>query len=125
MSGVQKRILVVEDEEPLQEMYREVFTNAGHSVDVAENGRIGFRKGATFDFDVVICDLQMPDWHGIDAIKSILLVKPSCRFIVVSGYADRKIADELRVMPEVLAIFAKPVAMDKLLAAIAAVSSDR
>jgi YesN/AraC family two-component response regulator len=64
---------------------------------------------------------QMPDWHGIDAIKSILLVKPSCRFIVVSGYADREIADEVRVMPEVLAIFAKPVAMDKLLAAIAAV----
>ncbi len=110
-----KRILVVEDEQPLQELYQEVFSRQGHNVEVAENGRIGFRKGVTFDYDLIICDLYMPEWNGVDTIKSILLVKPNCRFIVVSGYTDRKIADKLCNIKAVLKVFAKPVDIRKLI----------
>lgn len=100
---------MVEDEIPLQEMYRDVFERKVHSVDVADNGKIGFRKGVTFDYDVIICDLYMPEWNGVDTIKSILLIKPDCCFIVVSGYADKKIADELHEIGRVMKIFSKPV----------------
>ncbi len=100
---------MVEDEVLLQELYIEAFSRSGHEVDVAENGRIGFRKGVTFDYDIIICDLHMPEWNGVDAIKSILMVKPHCHFIVVSAYADRKIADDLRNIGSVLKLFAKPV----------------
>lgn len=109
MKSETKRILIIEDEVPLQELYCEVFTRDGHTVEIAENGRLGFRMGVTFDYDLIVCDLHMPEWNGVDAIKSILLVKPACRFIVVSGYADKKIADELYDIKEVLGIFAKPV----------------
>jgi DNA-binding NtrC family response regulator len=112
--GNSKRILVVEDEEPLQEMYQEMFGRSGHVVEVAENGRIGFRKAATFDYDLIICDLHMPEWNGVDAIKSILLVKPNCKFIVVSGYADKKIADELYDIPAILKVLAKPADIHQL-----------
>ncbi|MEZ4550890.1 MAG: response regulator [Desulfobacterales bacterium] len=115
----QKHVLVVEDEQPLQELYAEVFTRNGYGVDVAENGRIGFRKGVTFDYDIIICDLHLPEWHGVDAIKGILMVKPQCRFVVVSGYTDRKIADELRNIDKVIRLFAKPVDMDELFQCIA------
>ena len=106
-----KRILIVEDESMLQELYVETLERGGHIVEVAENGRIGFRKGVTFDYDIIICDLHMPEWNGVDAIKSILLVKPHCKFIVVSAYADRKIADDLRRIENVITLFAKPVDM--------------
>ena len=113
-----KHVLVVEDEVPLQELYTETLNRSGHTVEVAENGRVGFRKGVTFDYDIIICDLHMPEWNGVDAIKSILLVKPECRFIVVSAYADRKIADDLRSIPAVLELFTKPVDMDLLVTCI-------
>lgn len=115
-----KHILVVEDETLLQELYIETLQRSGYTVDVAENGRIGFRKGVTHDYDIIICDLHMPEWNGVDAIKSILLVKPKCRFIVVSAYADRKIADDLRSINRVLKLFAKPVDMNSLTHCIAA-----
>lgn len=114
-----KRILIVEDEVPLQELYVEALQRGGHTVEVAENGRLGFRKGVTFDYDVIICDLHMPEWNGVDAIKSILMVKPDCRFIVVSAYADRKIADDLRRIKSVLKLFAKPVDIHAVSACIA------
>ncbi len=115
-----KRILIVEDESMLQELYVETLERSGHTVEVAENGRIGFRKGVTFDYDIIICDLHMPEWNGVDAIKSILLVKPHCQFIVVSAYADRKIADELRRIKNVIALFAKPVDMHAVTECLAA-----
>jgi DNA-binding NtrC family response regulator len=121
MENIGKRILVIEDEEPLQDLYSEFFSRKGHTVDVAENGRFGFRKGVTFDYDIIVCDLHMPEWNGVDAIKSILLVKPGCRFIVVTGYADKRIADELRAIPEVLKVFSKPADMHSLLTCIDAV----
>ncbi len=114
-----KHILVVEDEELLQELYTETLHRSGYKVDVAENGRIGFRKGVTSDYDIIICDLHMPEWNGVDAIKSILLVKPECRFIVVSAYADRKIADDLRRISAVIRLFAKPADMNDLTHCIA------
>lgn len=114
-----KHILIVEDEVLLQELYIETLQRQGHMVDVADNGRIGFRKGVTYDYDVIICDLHMPEWNGVDAIKSILLVKPECRFIVVSAYTDRKIADDLRRISRVLKLFAKPVDMHALAHCIA------
>ena len=114
-----KRILVVEDEKPLQELYSEAFSRSGHFVEVADNGRHGFRKATTFDYDIIICDLHMPEWNGLDAIKGILLVKPQCRFIVVSAYADRKIADDLDDIQEVLRVFAKPVDIHDVLTCIA------
>lgn len=113
-----KRILVLEDEEPIQELYEAVFGRKGNTVEIASDGRIGFRMAATFDYDIIICDLHMPDWNGLESIKSILLVKPDCKFIVISGFADCKIADELRAIPEVLQIFSKPADMKEVAALI-------
>lgn len=122
MKSLGKRILVIEDEEPLRELYSEMFSRKGFTVDAAENGRTGFRMGVTFDYSVVICDLHMPEWNGVEAIKSILLVKPNCKFIVVTGYADKRIVDELHAIPEVIKIFAKPADMHSLISCISAAS---
>lgn len=96
-----KRILIVEDEIMLQELFVETLERSGHKVEAADNGRIGFRKRVTFDYDIIICDIHMPEWNGVDAIKSILLVKPQCKFIVLSAYADRKVADDFRLITSV------------------------
>lgn len=116
-----KRILIIEDEEPLQELYSEILNRHNYMVEVAENGRIGFRKGATFDYDVIVCDLHMPDWNGVEAIKAILMVKPQCRFIVISAFADRKIVDELYDIPEVKQIFSKPADLNEIIGCISAI----
>jgi YesN/AraC family two-component response regulator len=110
-----QRVLIVDDEKSIQELFGKALIKHGHNAEVAENGRLGFRMATTFDYDTIIFDLHMPEWNGVDAIKGILLIKPKCRFIVVSAYADRKIADSLRAIPEVLALLSKPADIFEIL----------
>lgn len=114
MSVKHKKVLIVEDEESIRKIFSHTLRRRRHIVDVAENGRIGFRKATTFDYDVILFDLHMPEWNGVDSIKGILLVKPKSRFLVVSAYADRKIADDLRKIPEVMAVLLKPADIDDI-----------
>jgi YesN/AraC family two-component response regulator len=115
MMGVVKKVLVVDDEQPILELFTALLERRGHKVDVAENGRIGFRKATTTSYDLVIFDLHMPEWNGIDAIKGILLVKPKSKFLVVSGYAENAIADELRAIKAVKGILEKPANLEEII----------
>lgn len=110
-----RRVLIVEDEESICELFHETLSRRNHEVEAAENGRLGFRKATTFDYDVILFDIHMPEWNGIDSIKGIQLVKPNSRFLVVSAYADRKIADELRAIPEVIGVLLKPADINDII----------
>lgn len=116
--GVVKKVLVVDDEQPILELFSKLLEKRGHKVDVAENGRLGFRKATTITYDIIIFDLHMPEWNGVDAIKGILLVKPKSKFLVVSGYAKKAIADELLSIKEVIGILEKPAKLEEVLAYI-------
>lgn len=114
MSIRHKRVLIVEDEPDIREIFATALMRNNHKVEVAENGRIGFRKATTFNYDIILFDLHMPEWNGVDSIKGILMIKPLSKFLVVSAYADRKIADDLRSIPEVLSVLLKPADIDQI-----------
>lgn len=114
-----KRILLIEDEANIRGLYMDLFQSDEFEVDQACDGQEGFRLATTNSYDVIISDLKMPNWNGVDSIKSICLVKPATKFIVVTGYAESDMADELRDHPAVVKMFPKPVDLLQLLDAIA------
>ncbi|WP_181699496.1 hybrid sensor histidine kinase/response regulator [Chthonobacter albigriseus] len=57
-------VLVVDDEPEVADLIREILTRAGHSVDVAENGKAGLRRTEDRRYDAVFCDLRMPELDG-------------------------------------------------------------
>ena len=104
-----KKVLLIDDEQPILELLSRALEKRGHQYDIAENGRIGFRKAVEEDYSLIICDLHMPEWNGVESIKGISMVKPNSKFIVVSGYAANAIADEVRSLENVIAVMGKPV----------------
>lgn len=110
-----KKVLLVDDEQPILELFSRALEKRGHQYDTAENGRIGFRKAIDEDWDLIVCDLHMPEWNGVESIKGILLVKPDSKFLVVSGYAANVIADEVRNLDNVIAVLRKPVELAELI----------
>ena len=111
-----KKVLLIDDEEPILNLFSRALEKRGHQYDTAENGRLGFRKATSEDYDLIICDLHMPEWNGIDSIKGILLIKPNSKFLVVSGYASNVVADEVRNLDNVIAVLEKPVELKELVA---------
>jgi len=66
-----KKILIVEDEEYLLDMYKMKFTSAGYDVTTAVNGVEGLELASTGKFDLVLLDLIMPKMNGYQVLDEL------------------------------------------------------
>jgi len=102
-------ILIIEDDLALSELYLKFLTHAGHNVELSADGWQGFKEGGTGDYQLIITDLNMPNWDGVTSIKSILELNPNLNFIVVTGYPDSLLANKIKNIPQVKHIITKPL----------------
>ena len=66
-----KKILVVDDEENIRELYRDELVEQGFEVDQAEDGFIALEKLDTFKPDLVTLDVKMPGIDGLEVLRRI------------------------------------------------------
>ena len=71
------KILIIDDDDRIRELFRIWLERAGFEVHEAENGRKGVEVQQATPVDLLICDLIMPVQEGIETIKSIRLQKAS------------------------------------------------
>lgn len=58
------KILLIEDEEFLRDIYNEVLTEAGHQVDMARDGKEGYDQAKQGGYDLVLVDVMLPEIDG-------------------------------------------------------------
>ncbi|MDH7570645.1 MAG: response regulator, partial [Armatimonadota bacterium] len=88
------KILVVDDEPVLLELWRDLLTQDGHQVVLAEGGEAGIEAftsalAADRPFDVVITDLGMPKVSGRRVAESVRRASPNTPVILVTGWGAR------------------------------------
>src|SRR5690242_13818157 len=66
-----KKILIVEDDQIVANIYRNKFTVEGYRVEVASDGLSGIEMLATFQPDAVILDLMLPSLTGVEFVKRV------------------------------------------------------
>ena len=66
-----KRILVVEDQEDLRGVSRDLFTNSGYTVIEAVDGAAGVASAKSDRPDIILMDIQMPIIDGYEATRQI------------------------------------------------------
>lgn len=66
-----KKILLVEDDAVVVEIYRKKFLREGFHVDVAEDGLVAMKQLPIVKPDLVVLDLMMPKFNGADVLKFI------------------------------------------------------
>lgn len=77
------KILIVEDNTDLQDIYGGLFTAAGHTVDGAVNGLEGIVKAVDFNPDIVLLDLMMPEMNGYEFLKALRNNTSISPFVIV------------------------------------------
>ncbi|GAU07687.1 HDOD domain-containing protein [Desulfoplanes formicivorans] len=88
------RILVVDDEEHIRDILTETLTAHGCTVDVAENGRHGFEKLTRHAYDLMLMDIRMPSYSGLDLLARIRNQIHKMPVFVITGLASSEEMDK-------------------------------
>ncbi len=79
------RILVIDDDEQMRVLLRQVMEWSGFSVNDAENGRKGMQIQRRQPADLVITDLIMPEQEGLETISLLKKEFPEVKIVAISG----------------------------------------
>ena len=79
------RILVIDDDDQMRTLLRQVMEWAGYEVIEAGDGREGMQKQRKQPADLVITDLIMPEQEGLETITSLKKEYPGIKIIAISG----------------------------------------
>jgi two-component system response regulator (stage 0 sporulation protein F) len=84
------KILLVDDEEGTQFLYREVLEEDGYEVHSALTGEDALQKLKIVSPDLVILDINMPGMSGIEVLRKIKGKNPNMPVIFNTGYHECK-----------------------------------
>ena len=78
-------ILVIDDDEQMRALLRQVMEWAGYEVIEADNGRTGLASQRKHHADLVITDLIMPEQEGLETITTLKKEFPQLKIVAISG----------------------------------------
>ena len=71
-----ERILVIEDDQFLLELYDELLKDEGYIVDLAKDGEEGLNKFLEGGYDLVLLDIMLPKIDGLEILRKAQDKKP-------------------------------------------------
>jgi len=89
-------VLIIDDEEKLRGLLAKIVSLEGFIVSEAANAKAGLKKLEQEEFNVVLCDVKLPDINGIDLTKKIKEISPSTEVIMLTAYGT--IADGVKAI---------------------------
>ena len=86
------RIMVVDDDEPTVEIFRDKLVHSGYEVQTASNAEEALGQLKKFQPAIIITDLKMPGMSGLDLLVRVREHMPHTEVIVVTGHEDMSTA---------------------------------
>jgi DNA-binding NtrC family response regulator len=87
-------ILIVDDDLRLRQLVRDTLIEGGFSPEVCGDGREAAQVLAERPVDMVITDLMMPYFDGMEILEKAKLANPDCLVILITGYGTVESAVE-------------------------------
>lgn len=111
------KILVIDDERSIRNTLKEVLEYENHQVEVTADGLEGleaFKKGG---FEVVLCDIKMPNMDGMDVLEKLSEISPDVPVVMISGHGNIDTAVEA-IKKGAFDFIEKPLDLNRLLITI-------
>ncbi|MFP5436381.1 MAG: sigma-54-dependent transcriptional regulator [Bacteroidia bacterium] len=83
-----KKILVIDDEEKLRSLTARIIRLEGFDVTEAADCKSALKKLGQDSFDVVLCDVKLPDGNGVDLTLTIKQAHPDVEVILLTAYGN-------------------------------------
>ena len=109
-------ILMIEDEEDILKIGKQVIEEFGYRIITAANGEEGielFNRNRS-EIDLILLDISMPGIGGIKCMQEILQQEPTAKIVLISGYTPNgRIKEAMKAGAR--AFLAKPYSLGELL----------
>ncbi len=94
MTNYVPKILVVDDEPMITDLLCDVLQRKRYTVETSESGQIALEKIKARAFDLLITDLYLPDFTGIELLKTAKAVAPELGVILITAHSSVETAVE-------------------------------
>ena len=110
-----KTILIVEDDNDLLGIYKEILELHDYDVQTAINGVEGVEKFKQTKPSLVIMDGDMPILNGFEAFKQIKGIDKNANVIIVTGFSEFTSKSQEAINLGLIKVISKPLGVDELL----------
>jgi len=83
-----ENILVIDDEKSIRSTLKEILEYENFKVDLAEHGAEGLEKYKHGNYDIVLCDIKMPEMDGLEVLEKIFEEEGEAQVIMISGHGN-------------------------------------
>ena len=82
---IMSRILIIDDQDPIRRVLRDILENEKYQVDDAANGPTALQMLKEQEYDAILCDIKMPDMDGIEVLEQVK-ASSDTPVIMISGH---------------------------------------
>ncbi|MBC7124202.1 MAG: sigma-54-dependent Fis family transcriptional regulator [Bacteroidales bacterium] len=111
------KILVIDDEKAIRNTLKDILEVEGHNVDVAEDGHAGLEMFDNGAYELVLCDIKMPQMDGIEVLEKLQERQPDVPVVMISGHGNIDTAVDA-IKKGAYDFIEKPIDLNRLLITI-------
>ena len=82
------KILIIDDERSIRNSLKEILSDEGYDVDVAEDGVQGCAMVDKEKYSVIFCDIKMPGMDGLEVLDKLVAMGVDSAVVMISGHGD-------------------------------------
>ncbi|MFD1992718.1 response regulator [Paenibacillus nicotianae] len=113
MEQVQKKILIVDDQNGIRILLMELFGNEGYQMYQAANGKAALEVVEKDNPDLVLLDMKIPGMDGLEILKHIKSTHPHIKVIMMTAYGELDIIKQAKDLGAI-SHFTKPFDIDEM-----------
>ncbi len=113
---IMSKILVIDDERSIRSTLREILEYEGYQMDEAPDGPTALELAGKEKYDVILCDIKMPQMDGIEVLDRLLVMNDT-PVVMISGHGNIETAVDA-IKRGAYDYIAKPLDLNRLLITI-------
>jgi len=114
------KILHVEDVPEISQIFSDILSTTDYEFDSISDGKTGLELAVNDDYDLILLDMCMPKYSGVDFLLDLKHRRPSelSKVIIVSALEMNSFQEEELLKLGIRSVMRKPISVQRLLAEI-------